>query len=143
MSDKHEGNDKLDGLTAASALSFPKQCTACGRRYETAEAFIKETQSVSEGRSGLKSTLDETDRPVIELFRNCCCGSTLMDRFNDRRDLSNEGLRRRRLFDRFLALLVNKGMSVPDARVELLKIMRGERSAVLKDLGLSNGDIDL
>ncbi len=138
MYENSDASDDLRGLTATSHSAFPKQCTTCGRRFETVEAFIRETRAVGQGHTGLKRAIDDAGQPVIELFRNCPCGSTLMDCFNDRRDLSNEGLKRRQLFDRFFVLLQNRGMSAPAARVELLKILRGEGSHALEKLGIAN-----
>jgi hypothetical protein len=129
------------GLKSLSDQAFPKRCLRCGRHFATAEDFIRSTQTVRTGDSGLKSVRDESDRPMVELFRNCPCGSTLMDRFDDRRDLNEPGLRRRKLFGRLLQLLVTKGMSAELARVELLKLLRGEPSATLADLGVEPRDL--
>lgn len=127
-----------NGLKALSDSAFPKQCASCGRRFESAEEFIRETQSVREGISGLKSTTDEELQPMVELYRNCPCGSTLMDCFDDRRDLSQPGLKRRRLFGQLMEMLHNKGLQPHIARVELIRFMRGEQSPILSDIGVKN-----
>lgn len=72
----------------------------------------------------------------MELFRNCSCGSTLMECFNDRRDTSNMGLKRRELFGRLMALLAKKGLPADNARAELLKLIHGEHSQVLEEMGV-------
>ena len=55
-----------------------------------------------------------------------------MDTFNNRRDLSEAGIRRRKKFGELVEKLVNAGYSHESARAELLKIMRGEDSILLK-----------
>ncbi len=133
--------DRYLGLKSLSDQAFPKRCPRCGRHFESAAAFIRSTQAVRTGSSGLKSARDESDRPMVELFRNCPCGSTLMDRFDDRRDLSDPGLRRRRLFGQLMQLLENRGLETEVARAELLKLLRGEHSAVLASLGITAGNL--
>ncbi|MCK9987662.1 MAG: hypothetical protein AzoDbin1_04134, partial [Azoarcus sp.] len=44
---------------------------------------------------------------IVELFRNCVCGSTLMDCFRDRRDTSEAGLRRRARFGELKPRAIN------------------------------------
>ena len=68
------------GLQAISDLSFPKQCATCGKRYETVEQFVFETESLRKS-TGLKEDFDDNDQIIVGLFRNCSCGSTLMDEF--------------------------------------------------------------
>lgn len=138
MNESTKSPENYNGLKASSDHSFPKRCAHCGRRYESAEEFIRATQAVQDGGSGLKSARDELDRPLVELFRNCVCGSTLMDRFDDRRDLSQPGLRRRQIFSQLLQMLINKGMATELARVELLKLLRGEPSAALFQMGIES-----
>lgn len=119
------------GLQALSDSSFPKECTNCGRFYETAEDYIAKTSPLRES-TGLKESVDDDDRPIVELFRNCICGSTLMDVFSNRRDLSEKGLKRRQKFEELLKRLADAGFSKEVVRRELLKIMRGEESKILK-----------
>lgn len=119
------------GLQALSESSFPKKCTNCGRFYETVEDYITQTSPLRKS-TGLKESFDDTDRPIVELFRNCVCGSTLMDVFNNRRDLSEKGIKRRQKFEEILCRLADDGFSKEVIREELLKIMRGEGSDILK-----------
>jgi hypothetical protein len=133
--------DRYTGLKSFSDQAFPKRCPRCGRHFATAAEFIRCTQAIRTGKSGLRSARDESNRPMLELFRNCPCGSTLMDRFDDRRDLSEPGLRRRQLFGQLLRMLENKGMATELARAELLKLMRGEPSATLASYGIESGDL--
>ena len=136
MSTSSDPTDLFVGLKALSDASFPKQCASCGRHYASAEDFIAQTEALRDGVSGLKSSLDEKDKPIVELFRNCLCGSTLMDCFDDRRDLSEPGLKRRKLFGQLLKMLEGKGIGPEMARVELLKILRGEHSPALSEIGI-------
>lgn len=127
--------DLYANLQALSKTAFPKKCSNCGRIFETEEDFVLKTRSC-DNQSGLKSSLDEEDQPIVELFRNCVCGSTLMDFFSERRDLSEQGIRRRQVFGKLLVMLEEKGLSVDEARQELLKFMKGKRSQVLENLGI-------
>ncbi|MGE0082687.1 MAG: oxidoreductase [Thiohalomonadaceae bacterium] len=130
-------NDDLElyhGLTALVASAFPKRCLTCGRVYQSVDDFLHQTQGLRGGRSGLKEASDDENHTVVELFRNCVCGSTLMDVFNDRRDLSEQGLRRRRQFERLLDALEARGIERVQARQELLKLLRDGHSALLMPL---------
>ena len=109
-------------LKALSDASFPKRCAMCSREYASVEEYVEKTKNVS-GQSGLKKGYDDDDKPIVELFRNCVCGSTLMDCFSDRRDVSEAGLKRRKLFGKLISMLTEKGVEAGVARQELLKIM--------------------
>lgn len=127
--------DLFAGLKALTATTFPKTCATCGETYNSEEDFWEKTHSVG-GQTGLKISKDEEDRPIVELFRNCRCGSTLMDCFNDRRDTSEKGLKRRELFGKLIDMLKTKGMDPNRARSELLKMINGEKSALLEKMGV-------
>ena len=124
--------DLFKGLQELVKSAFPKKCANCGRTFETAEQFMAETQFINEEKSGLKQSIDDDDSIIVELYRNCPCGSTLMDFFSDRRDMSDSGNMRRRKFDELLNHLINKGIESTIAREELLKVMHGEDSKILK-----------
>jgi hypothetical protein len=131
--------DELDifkGLKALSESAFPKRCGNCGRMFETSGQYIKETEKVSD--SGLKESYDDDDTPILEVYRNCICGSTLMDFFSDRRDLSEKGLKRRAIFQKVLDILAQKGIAAPVAREELLKFMRSGESELLAKFGIKS-----
>jgi hypothetical protein len=85
---------------------------------------------------GLKSTADDDDQAIVELFRNCPCGSTLMDAFSDRRDISASGLKRRELFGKLMDMLTQKGVDMARARAELLNFIKGRPSALLEKMGI-------
>jgi len=88
----------LIGLTAFIEKSFPKKCSVCGAIFQTADQFLTETQNMPNGRSSLKEALEEDGTEIVEVFRNCSCGSTLMEEFNSRRDNSTIGKERRAKF---------------------------------------------
>lgn len=121
----------LAGLRALAESSFPKRCGTCGKVYESVADYVTQTDNLASGRSGLKQSQDDDGQTIIELFRNCSCGSTLMDFFSDRRDLSEAGEKRRRRFDELLAYLADRGLDRAVARAELLKVTHGQPSEIL------------
>lgn len=134
MTEESTWQKKLySGLQSLVASSFPKKCNNCGQVYQTAEDYIKHTNKLQSQVSGLKQSYDD-DSVIVELYRNCECGSTLLDFFTDRRDASSQGLERRRKFDKLLNILVASGMTSDNAHVELSKVLRGEVSEQLQDL---------
>lgn len=129
-----ELGDLYSGLRELAESAFPKRCRNCGRTYATAAEFITATHAISEKRSGLKPALDDDGRVILELFRNCVCGSTLMDTFNDRRDVSESGRKRRERFSVIHAQLVKLGIAAETATAELRNVARGQASALLSEL---------
>lgn len=129
------------GIEFLAMSSFPKRCATCSRVYETPEDFIANTGAIM-GRSGLKQSWDDDNNTLIELYRNCNCGSTLMEFCRNRRDLSEAGTKRREKFDRLMAMLVNAGMDKGTARSELLRAMKGEVSDLIKGLSELNLQIE-
>lgn len=132
----NQENDNLfAGLRALSESTFPKTCSTCGKVYATPSQFVRETQALHK-TSGLKSSFNDDDQSIVEVFRNCVCGSTLMSSFSDRRDTSPAALKRRDLFGRLMHLLIRKGISQDLARTELLNFIHGKPSALLKKIGI-------
>lgn len=133
------GNQKnalLAGLQQLVAGAFPKTCPSCGRTYKDFEQFIRETRPL-EQHSGLKE-IEDKGNVSVEVYRNCPCGSTLMDMACDRRDESENGRRRRVRFESVVQLLIKEGLSREQARIEVLLAIRGIDSPVLNRL-LKNG----
>lgn len=128
MDDQDKDVNFYVGLTALAKCSFPKRCRTCGRVYETVQQFIDESRTIGTDSTGLKQGYDDDDVVLVELYRNCKCGSTLMDMFANRRDTSLTGEERRQLFDTSIGYLVNRGLSVTQARQCLLRLLRGEES---------------
>jgi hypothetical protein len=128
-------NEFFRNLTTLSEEAFPKYCKTCDKVYQSAQDFVDKTESIS-GKSGLKGSFDDQDLPIVELYRNCSCGSTLMDFFSDRRDGSEKGLKRRALFEQLLKTLVTHQIPHRLARDELLRMLRGGKSELIENLGL-------
>ncbi|MFT6266775.1 MAG: hypothetical protein ACJAWS_002939 [Oleiphilaceae bacterium] len=133
MSDqeKNEQQSLFEGLIALSVSSFPKKCANCNKVYQTADEFIQETHRI-QGLSGLKTSVDDDGMPIVELFRNCHCGSTLLDSFQERRQSQNY----RKLFGELLQALCEKGLDKATARSELVKITKGKQAKQIEKLGL-------
>lgn len=125
------GEAWFEGLRPRGESSFPKTCRTCGRVYDTPEDFFKETGSGQSSRTGLRESVDDDEEVLVEVFRNCACGSTLMDNFSNRRDTSAEGQARREKFAMYLTFLIKAGMDASKARAELLKVARGGKSEIL------------
>lgn len=118
----------FDGLKALVEAAFPKHCNNCGRSFATAEEFLLQTKTVRSDISGLKQSVDDENVVIVEAYRNCLCGSTLMDLFSDRRETSSAGQHRRDLFNKLLPHLQEKGLTRPAARAYLLQLLRGKTS---------------
>lgn len=119
------------GLRPKGTTAFPKKCRSCNRVFNTPEDFFADTAGASPEKSGLKQSFDDHDRVVIEAYRNCPCGSTLMDNFSDRRDASDAGQQRRERFDDMARFLIRSGLDANTAYAELLKVFRGGKSEIL------------
>jgi hypothetical protein len=88
---------EFSGLIPLTPSAFPKKCNNCGRIYQSAEEFFNETLDMPKGKT-LRSDIEEDGNTIVEAFRNCKCGSTLMDVYNCRRDQSTDGKLRRENF---------------------------------------------
>jgi hypothetical protein len=133
--DFKEQLELFKGLRALSDSSFLKRCGNCGRIFETTDQYLRETKGVARG-SGLKASFDDDDKTILEVYRNCICGSTLMDFFSDRRDLSERGLKRREIFETILNFLLKSGVPVQEGREEILQFMRTGESKLLERFGV-------
>ena len=134
MANKDSMEALFQGLNALSECAFPKACFSCGKVYQTSTEFLADTESIR-GLSGLKSSIDDDGGTLVELYRNCSCGSTLMDFFSERRDSSERGAERRKKFSKMVSLLEERGITSEDASRELKNLMRGKDSALLRNLG--------
>lgn len=124
-----------EGLLALLQNEFPKTCPKCKRVYPTLECFVDETQAVTSG-TGLMG-YDTGDRfQQVAMMRNCSCGSTMATFCCDRRDCTENGARRRAMFDNLLGELQSRGIDAVTAREQLLAFLRGERSPILESLGI-------
>lgn len=121
----------IRGLKALVATSFPKICRCCGRRFKDVADYFAQTEAMPNGSAGLKQSQDDDGTIIVDLFRNCPCGSTLMDSFSNRRDATAVNAARRKRFGELLHYLVEQGLSADLARHEVQTILRGEHSAIL------------
>ncbi len=117
--------------------AFPKRCGNCGMTYKTVDDFVRATLNINPHRSGLKQGFDDDGQAIIELFRNCSCGSTLMDVFKSRRDMTKEGVKRREIFDQLVGRLVERGVQASEARTAILKWLRGQDSELVRMLDVN------
>lgn len=131
MPELHNIEELFAGLRELADSAFPKRCGYCGREYRTAAEFLEATQPVRAGVSGLKQSRDDDGLAIVELFRNCVCGSTLLESYWNRRDLSAEGVTRRKRFQDMVSKLIAMGYTAEAARGELLKLMRGKPNELL------------
>ena len=130
----HTYSELFEGLKALVESSFPKKCVNCGRIYESEAQFLLETKNISPSTTGLKQSEDDDGKKIIEVFRNCSCGSTLMDFFSNRRDFSEAGTKRREKFQELMDFLCENGLDRKTARTELIKVMHGEKSEILSKI---------
>ena len=128
------GSGLYNGLQTLAEYAFPKKCSNCGKYFDDVQEFLFQTKAI-QGSTGLKQSIDDEERTIVELFRNCLCGSTLVSIFGDRRDISERGRQRREKFGKLLDMLQKAGLEVDVARQELLKILHGQDSVILKNLG--------
>jgi hypothetical protein len=127
--------DLFEELVALESCAFPKKCSTCGEVYNSVDEYTAKTVEIR-GATGLKASEDDDGSTILELYRNCHCGSTLLDFFADRRDVSEKGLKRRKAFDTVLEHLVEEGIEREKARSELKYYMRHKKSELFEKLGV-------
>ena len=132
-SEEQESEDKFEevfaGLKVLAEGAFPKECSGCGKVYDTLEEFVENTSPVDSSQ-GLKEAGGAL-KPLIEMSRLCECGTGMTAQCEDRRAHSALGLKRRDLFEHLLSILSEGGMPRGMAKSEILKVMRGEGSNLL------------
>lgn len=128
------------GLRELVDSVFPLRCGNCGREYRNSAEFLAATQPVHANSSGLQQSRDNEGHMVVDLFRNCVCGSTLLESFGNRRDLGEDGVKRRMRFQDMVDKLVAMGYTEEIIRGELLKLMRGQPNDVINLARLANSE---
>ena len=123
---RHTHLNPYSNLRELAQGSFPRRCNTCGRSYESADELLRTTRPIAADHSGLKQGLDDEGLAIIELFRNCTCGSTLMDFFQCRRDVSINGVNRRETFDRLARKFADSGVDIVHAKTEIVKWLQGQ-----------------
>ncbi|GLQ31768.1 oxidoreductase [Litoribrevibacter albus] len=126
-------NDPVyEGLSSFFDDSFPKKCSVCGKVYHSSQQFFAETSPPAVSNKSLKSS-EEDGEVVVEAFRNCQCGSTLMDVFSNRRDTSEKGMLRRKKFEQVLHMLTEQGLEPGQAKQKLQQFLRTGESSVIQE----------
>lgn len=80
---------------------FPKTCRTCGKVFHTREDYVLAANSADKHVVQFNAQINK-----VQEYRNCVCGSTLMIMVPDRRDMSEFGIERRRLFVQFVDKVV-------------------------------------
>lgn len=135
----HNTDKYFQGLSALFESSFPKKCSVCGKVYKNSDQFLSETQNMPNGRSSLKEAIEDNGTAIVEVFRNCACGSTLMDEFNSRRDNSSRGKKRRQQFDKLLKILQQQGIATEIGRREIINFINGQHSDIIDSIQKKEG----
>ncbi|MDD2738553.1 MAG: hypothetical protein PHR94_06435 [Methylomonas lenta] len=135
----HNTDEYFQGLSALFESSFPKKCSVCGKVYKNSDQFLSETQNMPNGRSSLKEAIEDNGTAIVEVFRNCACGSTLMDEFNSRRDNSSRGKKRRQQFDKLLKILQQQGIATEIGRREIINFINGQHSDIIDSIQKKEG----
>ena len=95
---------------------FPKKCNNCKKVYNSIDEYNRETRT-------LKRKTTVFDAIGLQEYRNCVCGSTLIVWTQERRDITEYGVARRKLFDECLDKIL-KISSAGEAEVrEKLRII--------------------
>lgn len=111
----------LAGLEPSAASPSGISCPACGKSYPSLSACLSGTSD--EGGTAVGS--------VRSMKRKCVCGHVFVPALDERRDDSNEGAVRRKIFGELVTLLKATGMTHEQARQQLLltlKVWRNELS---------------
>ncbi len=94
--------------------TFPKKCFTCETIYHSRKEYLEKTLSLAHGGCG-------TSVFGIQEYRNCKCGSTLLIRLPERRDNTDLGEKRRKLFNDCLQKL-NTNEQIPDFSQSSLRL---------------------
>ncbi len=112
---------------------FPYTCKHCGAEFNNAIDFVEKTSS-SQTQSNHVTTRESDS---LSVKRICPCGKEVEVGVEDRRDDSIVGTMRRKQFDVLMHIAGHMGLSRDDARSELLRVLHGEESAVLRSKGVN------
>lgn len=120
----------LGFLQSRLKTAFPKRCSKCRTVFESFEDFFYSTASIDRGT---------VTYPILGkdffLHRNCLapCDTTLVVVFEDRRDDSIPGARRRQVFENCLARLCRElHLDESAARTVLLAVLTQELPQLLE-----------
>jgi hypothetical protein len=105
---------------------FPKTCASCDRVYDTLDDFINRTRPIAQG-SGVLDAINHPQRKIFDLWRDCICGSTMMMVCDERRDLSEKGIKIRESIGGILNDLMARGLNYEEAKSKILSLIYGKR----------------
>ncbi|MCB1615455.1 MAG: hypothetical protein KDI30_05520 [Pseudomonadales bacterium] len=130
MSDKKDLNHNYPSPTEFKYAclepdSFPKTCPMCNTVYSDEIDFFERTHSLPHVNSDIRPVEDENADPQVylEIYRNCNCGTTLMELFHCRREQTASENRKRLLFEILLDAMEAIGHKRKDARDILFEFM--------------------
>jgi hypothetical protein len=123
----------VDGLQAIANEQFPRSCKSCGRFYESPKQYFEDADPPATSNGLQETSRDKQGRPGLQLFRHCPCGSTLLEFFKERRDLSPAGKRRREKFGEVMNVMTKAGLEFEIAQQELLKFLDGQESEIIQE----------
>jgi capsular exopolysaccharide synthesis family protein len=109
-------------LPESSSVPSTVFCPSCGKSFSGLSACLAETSDEGETAAG----------SVRSLKRKCSCGCVFVPALDERRDNSPEGETRRKAFGELIGVLRTTGLSLDQARQQLLltlKVWRSELSA--------------
>jgi capsular exopolysaccharide synthesis family protein len=96
---------------------FPLACPGCGRVYRSAEDFLLVTRTAGDHARN-------APHGALQLVRECVCGMALGVPTHTRRDFTDMGNKRRRIFGNLHKALIASGFPQEDARDKLLLILK-------------------
>jgi len=139
VANRYIEEDLFFGLREFSKSAFPKSCECCGKEYRNLVDFLSFTKPLSADSSGLKQEQDIEGHILVDLFRNCTCGSTMLEIFLNRRDVSVEGGLRRLQFQDKFEKFVAMACLAETGRDEWLRRLRGQAiTNAVKPLQIKN-----
>ncbi len=120
------------------SLDFPKSCPSCGRVYSDFDDYLKRT--LPPGDRPTPPGGDPESQRNIKFFRVCPCGSPVLVDAANRRDVTDSGLGRRRLFGEIRDRLTASGMDREEARTKLLLTLKIWRNEIYGDSHLDSSE---
>lgn len=114
-------------------LGFPVVCPRCGKTYSSLETFLANTHSVDHVEA-VGGPLD------LHIIRTCDCGEGVKIPSENRRDFTDVGESRRKIFGDLHERLVAAGMEDDEARAKLLLVLKIWRNEISGDHHLDNSE---
>lgn len=122
---EHGGEEE----TMASESYFPISCLCCGRPFDSSASVFHETRESKTHSMPILSS----ENGVFIIERDCPCGSPVVFKIKQRRNLCAEGVERRQIYENLQERLLEAGVPRISVRSVILmtanrasRIMRGE-----------------